>query len=144
MSKVYCFISDEEYAIAESNGIRRSTLESRIRKLGWSKERAITEQVDKFKKWVSLAEKNGISRASFYMRKNELGWSLEESATVPIMSKEKIIKKMHKCNRKHKKEHVALAKSNGIKYSTFATRVNQLGWNPIKAATIKPRNNESE
>ncbi|MBM7835916.1 hypothetical protein [Clostridium sardiniense] len=136
MSKVYCFITDEDYVIAERNGICRSTLESRIRKLGWNKERAVTEKVDKFKAWAKLAEENGISKELFYMRK-KIGWSLEAAATLPVMSKEKIMNRIHECSRKYEKEYVELAKKNGIKYRTFAARVQRLGWDPVRAATEK-------
>ncbi|MBY0754557.1 hypothetical protein K5V21_03710 [Clostridium sardiniense] len=137
MSKVYCFISDEEYAIAAQNGICKETIRSRINKLGWSKEKALTEKINSLSEWVKLAEKNGIPRASFYMRKNKLGWSLEKSATTPLMKRNEIMNKMHECNRRHKKEHVDLAKRNGIEYRTFVTRVQRLGWDPIRAATEK-------
>lgn len=37
------YITPEEYKIAESNGISRETLNGRVRKCGWSIERACTE-----------------------------------------------------------------------------------------------------
>ena len=41
------YITPEEYKIAAQNGINRKTLEDRIRKLGWNKERAINTPTKK-------------------------------------------------------------------------------------------------
>ena len=125
--KVYdWYITPEEYRIAEKNGIKRDTLEKRIRYHGWDKERAITEPIkgSKYKKWVQLAKKNGISSSVFYQRVNRLNWSIKKAATTPINSTK------HKYPKWIKEE----LKKNGIKYYTFLKRIEN-GWDLERAYT---------
>ena len=92
------YITPEEYAIAEKNGISKDTLNFRIRRMGWDKEKALTTKPRKYtdrKKQVEIAKANGISRATFYDRLSD-GWKVEDAYTVPVMSREKILEKMWK------------------------------------------------
>ena len=60
----YFYITPEDYIEAERNGICKDTLETRVRKLGWSVKRAKTEKVRKkhriSKELLEIAKANGI------------------------------------------------------------------------------------
>ena len=43
--KRYFYITPEDFRIAEENGISKDTLLSRVRKLGWDIDKAITKPV---------------------------------------------------------------------------------------------------
>lgn len=142
--KVYdYYITPEEYEIASKNNISIDRVNQRVRVYGWSKERAITEKIRSqadYSDWWNILDKNGINRQTFYYRVNN-GWDIEKAATLPPMTnKEKsdllISKRKY---RKYPKEIVELAKRNGISYKTFKTRVQNLKWNIIKAATTPVR-----
>lgn len=132
------YITPEEYETAAANGISRSTLEARIRRLGWPKERAITEPPRKLSKItreiVELAQRNGIQRKTFDWRIRS-GWPPERAATEPPLSHAERIKRASDANRKIPADLVELAKRHGVKYVTFYKRVNGLGWDPMTAAT---------
>ena len=92
------YITDEEYEIAEKNGIIKDTLNYRIRKMGWDKERALntpTRKYTKRGKQIEIAESNGIGRTTFYDRLAD-GWKVEDAYTVPIMNRQQILEKMWK------------------------------------------------
>lgn len=79
------YITPEEYAIAEQNGISPKILEKRIRRFAWDKQRAITQPVRKFenhRQWAKVAEENGIPYHTYWQRL-KLGWSNEKAATYP-------------------------------------------------------------
>lgn len=122
------YITPEEYEIAAQNGIKRDTLEHRIRYHGWDKEKAITEPVrgSKQNKWIEIANKNGICRETFNSRIYNCNWSLEEAATIPVK------KKYPKWAREE-------LKKNGIKYTTFTKRIEN-GWEFKRAYTEKTWN----
>lgn len=84
------YITPEEYAIAERNGISRKRLEARIRVDGWEKERAIYTKIRKpktSKKIRDLAKENGITYQTLMTRINQLGWNQYDAATVPVAKK---------------------------------------------------------
>ena len=90
------YITDEEYAIAEKHGISKDTLNFRIRRMGWDKEKALTTKTRKYTdraKQVEIAKANGISRATFYDRLSD-GWSAEDAYTIPVMSSKQILERM--------------------------------------------------
>ena len=92
------YITDEEYEIAEKNGISRDTLNFRIRRMGWDKERALTTPTRKYTKrgkQIEIAESNGIGRTTFYDRLAD-GWKVEDAYTVPVMNRQQILEKMWK------------------------------------------------
>ena len=133
------YITEEEYKIAEANGIDKRTLEERIRKQFWDKERAISQpkrKRGKYTKWYKIAESNGISRGTFIARVNESGWSCERAATEPIKTvKEKAII-MAESRRKYPAEVYATLKANGINRNTFIARIRR-GWTVERAMTEK-------
>lgn len=119
------YISPEEYAIAAKNGIKKDTLEHRIRYYGWNKEKAITKKIVRCKlgKWIELAAKNGIPRETFNSRVYNLKWDLEYAATTPV-------------NKKYPEWIKKELKRNGIKYNTFLKRIEK-GWDLERAYTEK-------
>ncbi|MFJ7408099.1 MULTISPECIES: hypothetical protein [unclassified Lysinibacillus] len=125
------YITDEEYALALSNGISRKTLEYRIRNSGWPKLKAITEPVLKQRKYpewaLELANMNGISYGTFKDRIHR-GWDFKKAATVSV-------KKGPKRKRKYPIEVIQMAQKNGIPYKTFQARVTRSKWCLIQAAT---------
>ena len=92
------YITDEEYEIAEKNGISKDTLNFRIRRMGWNKEKALTKPPRKYTdraKQIEIAKANGISRATFYDRLSD-GWKVEDAYTVPVLSSKQILERMWK------------------------------------------------
>ena len=92
------YITDEEYEIAERNGIIKDTLNYRIRIMGWDKEKALntpTRKYTKRSKQIEIAESNGIGRTTFYDRLAD-GWKVEDAYTIPVMSRKQILEKMWK------------------------------------------------
>lgn len=137
------YITPEEYEAAAARGISKKTLELRVREYGWSKERALTEPVQRrtdWSKWYPIAERNGISRGTFHMRIHK-GWSPERAATELVWGREQKAAHMRIVGRKRRKypSHIYdLLRKNGINYFTFSTRVRN-GWSPERAATVPPR-----
>lgn len=130
-SKNY-YITPEEYEIAQSNGISERTLNTRVRQLGWDKERAITTPVQQKKdrsKWKAIAESNGISIKTFLSRVNSHGWDEKKAATQPMSNGSKR-------NRKYSKEIDEVLIKNGISKNTFYTRIKR-GWTIERASTEK-------
>lgn len=137
MNNYEFYITPEEYAIAEKNGISRQMVNNRVRSLGWDKKRALTQKpnVRKLlnKDLLDKAAKNGIGRETFRYRINN-GWSLEDAVTVPPMDRKKLMKKLGEKSRKYPKELIATAKANGISIKTFYERIHTYKWDVIKAA----------
>ena len=130
------YISPSDYERAAAAGVSKKTLELRIRKYGWKKERAITEPPKKSmcrKAWVEIAKQNGISYGTFMGRVNQYGWDEERSATTPLQD----IRAMVAVNRKRSipEELIQRAEQNGIGYRTLYARINRHGWEPEEAAT---------
>ena len=99
MKNVYdYYITDEEYEIAEKNGISKDTLNFRIRRMGWNKEKALTKPPRKYTdraKQVEIAKSNGIGRSTFYDRLS-YGWKVEDACTIPVMNSKQILERMWK------------------------------------------------
>ncbi len=82
-------ITEEQYKIAEKNGISKKNVNNRVFGLvePWSVERAITEPVKsrkgKYAEHLKTAHSNGISTEAFHSRRR-MGWSLKDAATRPI------------------------------------------------------------
>ncbi|PHD38218.1 nucleoside permease [Bacillus toyonensis] len=132
------WLTDEERARAEANGISIETLFYRLYKTDkWELEEALTappgtvrhNYEGKNEKWIKRAQENGINVSTFYNRIYNLGWNREDAATRPV--NEAKIKK---------KYWIDIAKQNGIGYATFMSRVNTHGWDIKKAATTPPIN----
>lgn len=135
----YFYITPEEYALAEKNGIRPELVDWRIRTAGWDKKKALTKPPRKMVKrhhWIDLATSNGIKRQTFNKRL-EYGWSPERAATEPVANKQarqKLCLYAKSFQAKYSDEIIALAASNAISRDTFWARVRR-GWSEKDAAT---------
>ena len=137
------YITPEEYDVAESNGIPRTTLEQRVRDLLWDKQRAITEppkEMSKgYEKYARKALGIGVSRNAFYTRVQR-GWSLERAAATPVKETgKKFLDEQRKLSiqktRKYPDWVYEELDKNNIKRCTFWQRVNTHKWSVEKACT---------
>lgn len=134
------YITPDEYAAAQDNGISPVLLEQRIRLLAWPKSKAIITPPHKknpIKDWVKIAERNGICYSTLRYRINRLGWDPERAATQPLQDRKKQAKKAHESSRKYPKEITDLLAKHNIPYDTFRHRI-KAGWDMYEAAT-KPK-----
>lgn len=127
MAAITIYITPEEYAIGEKNGIDRHRVYHRVNYDRWTVERAITEPVKPnraiYKDWEDLCKENGISYETFRKRITNKKMTPYEAATYQIPE------------TKIKPEHKALAAKNGISENTLKCRVYQYKWTPERAAT---------
>ncbi|MCE3202491.1 hypothetical protein [Paenibacillus sonchi] len=133
------YISPDDYARAEANGIKRKTVEARIWVLGWEKGRAITlppKRQYSRKKWLPIAQQNGIPERIFYNRVCK-GWLPERAATQPLLTQAEKTAKM-KANNPAKRVYpqalIDQAAAYGISRNTFQKRV-ESGWDWERAAS---------
>ena len=115
--KRYFYITPEDFKIAEENGIPEYVVTTRVRKLGWDVDKAITKPVRVKRKFtkeeIKTMEENGVDRntASYRLK---CGWTLEEALTKP---------------KKRGRQYVypewvyKEANKNGISYSALGNRI---------------------
>lgn len=135
------YITPEEYIVAESNGISKQLLESRVRRLGWSKEKAMKEPVrikGEYSKWYKIAESNGISKRTFIGRIKICGWSFERAATEKVKDVNEVANSMAESRRKYSEEIYKILEINGISRKMFYARIHR-GWTIERAMTEKKR-----
>ncbi|MFP3390634.1 hypothetical protein [Brevibacillus sp. SIMBA_040] len=135
------YITPEEYAIAESNGIDMEGVNRRVRLWAWRVEKAITTpirpQADR-REWARIAKENGLSYRTFMNRIHRLGWEEERAALTPLLDRYEVIREIaDKKGRKVPREYLALANQKGIPASLVFQRVRR-GWSFEKAATLPP------
>lgn len=82
-------LTEQDYRIADENGIERLLVYRRVNECGWSVERAITEDVNEkhrptgaWDRWKEIAEENGVSHQLFRTRLSR-GKTEEEAAFEP-------------------------------------------------------------
>jgi len=132
------YVTPDEYLIAEQNGISPANVDSRIRRLGWRKKRALTEPCRKrtdLSKLAKIAQSNGIPYRTM-QRRIERGWTPEEAATRPLIDKVKQIVEVQQNNRIYPQKYVERANENGIRYPTFTERMRQ-GWTLEEASETR-------
>ena len=139
------YITPEEYEIAERNGVCASTLNRRIRDLGWEKDIAITTPVpmrDKYgwNKVKEIALQNGIPRHA-YCDRIKRGWSLIDAISQPPLSRSECIKRASEVNSCFKNkilsdEQAEIGALNGISYTVARDRIRLSGWSVEEAITI--------
>ena len=115
--KRYFYITPEDFKIAEENGIPEYVVTTRVRKLGWDVDRAITKPVRGKRKFtkeeIKIMEENGVDRNTASCRL-KWGWTLEEALTKP---------------KKRGRQYVypewvyKEANKNGISYSALGNRI---------------------
>jgi hypothetical protein len=132
--------TQEDFNEAKCNGISRDIVRYRIRQLCWEKQKAITTPVKsrgKDRKHITaIAKMHGISYMQLMGRKN-MGWDEQRACTAPLRDAEKareLALYASECGRKHPREVVQLAASNGISYERFLKRV-KAGWGYTLAST---------
>lgn len=136
------YITPEEYRMAEANGIKKQTLEYRVREAGWNKHEAIHTETRKLESVpqdvLDAATTNGICYSTLLRRINT-GWSIERACTeIPLSTSDNARIQSEKL-RKYPKELIELAIANGINVKTFYRRVKD-GWDMQVAATKKTLN----
>ena len=129
-SKRYFYITPEDFKIAKENGIHKETVITRVRKLGWDVDKAITKPARKKRKFtkeeIEIMEENGIDRNTAVCRLN-YGWTVEEAITKP---------------KKKGRQYVypewvyKEADKNGISYSALGNRIRR-GMSLEEACTKK-------
>lgn len=82
-------LTEQDYRIADENGIERLLAYRRVNECGWNIERAITEGVNEkhrptgaWERWKEAAQRNGVSHQLFRTRLSR-GKSEEEAACEP-------------------------------------------------------------
>lgn len=133
--KRYTYITPDDYLIAKSNGIGKSTLETRVHSLGWDIDTAISHPVGVPrrksripKELRALAESNGVPLSALRNRIYELNWDGHKAATVPVA-------KQNKNRSEGYTKWLQVAKKNGISKNTYYFRVVKAGWSYKRAAT---------
>jgi hypothetical protein len=120
------YLTDEDYAIAEKNGINRKMAYHRFYYQNWNKERAITE-IHRLKKWSDLFNQYKeiaiVSEKTFKSRVLR-GWHPQKAATTPHRNKQEITK-----------EVIETAAKNGISESALRNRVSLYKWSVERAMT---------
>lgn len=115
--KRYFYITPEDFKIAEENGISKDTLLSRVRKLGWDVDKAITTPVRAKRKFteeeIKTMEDNGIDR-EVAANRMYWGWNLEEAITKPKKKGRQYV---------HPEWVYREADKNGISYSALNNRI---------------------
>ena len=116
-SKRYFYITPEDFKIAEENGIPEYVVTTRVRKLGWDVDKAITKPVRAKRKFteeqIKTMEENGVDRNTVSCRL-KWGLTLEEALTKP---------------KKRGRQYVypewiyKEANKNGISYSALGNRI---------------------
>ena len=135
------YITPEDYIIAEANGVSKQVLESRVRRLGWNKKKAMKEPVrikGKYSKWYEIAEGNGISKRTFIARIKICGWSFERASTEKVNDISRIADIMTESRRKYSEEIYKTLERNGISRKMFYARIHR-GWTIERAMTEKKR-----
>lgn len=141
------YLTDEDYEVAEANGIHRKLLYNRFYMWGWSKERSVSQKpvhhpVMKgyIQKWKPVIEQTGITVALFYARVRAKGWDPERAATTPRMGpeeKKELSRAVQHKNAKITQEVIETAEKNGISKGTLSIRVYQYKW-PVERAMTEP------
>jgi hypothetical protein len=106
------YITPEEYAIAEKNGIPAKRVYNRVNNSNWSVERAVTDPIQKqykmeYEKYKVLCDKNNVSYQVFRKRMKRKGMTGFKAASIAVTPP------------KITAEHRALADKNGIPKTTI-------------------------
>ena len=132
--KRYFYITDEDFEVAESNGIKSSTVKNRVYRDGWDIDRAIKQPIEvhdpSCKGWNEWKDKAVVGKSTYLSRVRK-GWTYEEAALKPPMS----LSEASKLKRKYSEEIYEIAQSNGISPNAVRYRVSQMKWDIEKAIT---------
>lgn len=128
-------ITPQHREMALQNGIGKSTLETRIHKLGWTVQEAITKPVEQsinpklegYAEHLKKAKNKGIKYETFRGRLR-MGWSLADASSIDLVDKKKF--------RRSDKKWMEIAVKNNIKIGTYKSRVKN-GWSFEDASSIR-------
>ena len=125
------YLTPEDFATAEKNGISEERAKARFYKMGWSKQRAITQKLKKPQHdWNKYHHQSLVTAQTFYQRIKK-GMTPEEAALTPPLPKGCRFGKTIKITQ----EHMEQAVKNGIKVSTLYARVYNYDWDVERAVT---------
>ena len=129
-NKRYFYITPEDFEKAKENGIHKETVITRVRKLGWDVDKAITKPARKKRKFtkeeIKIMEENGIDRNTAVCRLN-YGWTVEEAISKPKKQGRQYI---------YPEWVYEEADKNGISYSALGNRIRR-GMSLEEACTKK-------
>lgn len=139
------YLTDDDYLIAESNGISKKRAYERFYIENWEKQRAIKQPIKKqvsFKKTVlemypnlyEILDSLDITYQAFYYRLRH-GMTIEKALTTPRINPITLISRKRKKKGKISEEDIKIAADNGIKEGTFKNRVYMLKWSVERART---------
>jgi hypothetical protein len=125
------YLTPQDFETAKKNGISEERAKARFYKLGWTKQRTITQKTRKPQHdWFKYKDKSLVSMQTFYQRIKK-GMSPEEAAlTPPVPLGGRLDRPM-----KITKEHIERAAKNGIKAATLNHRVYGYRWDVERAVT---------
>ncbi|MGP7817750.1 hypothetical protein [Niallia sp. 01092] len=94
------YLQPIDYEIAEDNGISAHTLETRFRKLGWTREQARSIPPKKrhdtgWSQHKDICKKNGISYVTYIHRVRKQKMSPEKASTLPLQDVGLNLEKAH-------------------------------------------------
>ena len=129
-NKRYFYITPEDFEKAKENGIHKETVITRVRKLGWDIDKAITKPAREKRKFtkeeIEIMEENGIDRNTAVCRLN-YGWTVEEAISKPKKQGRQYI---------YPEWVYEEANKNGISYSALGNRIRR-GMSLEEACTKK-------
>ena len=129
-NKRYFYITPEDFEKAKENGIHKDTVITRVRKLGWDVDKAITKPAREKRKFtkeeIEIMEENGIDRNTAVCRLN-YGWTVEEAISKPKKQGRQYI---------YPEWVYEEADKNGISYSALGNRIRR-GMSLEEACTKK-------
>lgn len=125
------YLSPQDIETAKKNGISEERAKARFYKLGWTKQRTITQGIVRPKyDWDKYKDVCVVTQDTFYKRIQK-GMTPEEAAlTPPVPLGGRLDRPM-----KITKEHIERAAKNGIKLATLNHRVYVYGWEVERAVT---------
>lgn len=141
------YITPEDYAIAEQNGISKERVYFRVYVYNWSVKRAITQPLGRRNAWgwtenKHIAKQNGVGYRT-YLDRVTAGWTQEEAASTPPLSYDDRLEKMAKAKKRiFTDEQISHAKANGVDHRKLWQRVKLLGWSVEEAISTPPLSNE--
>lgn len=132
-------LTEEDYQIAEKNGITRKLAKFRYEQGGMDRKKAITQPVRKLKnewsEWKEIAEKNGVNMHLFYKRTGkDVNWTAEKAATTPKFPPGQY----YRANKAIPEHLVKRAAENGISKQTLYQRLKRYDYDEERAVTEKP------
>lgn len=132
--KRWDYITPQDFATAEKNGISHQVAHTRVYKYGWEIDTAITRPLQKskhsFPEWKEWKDKAVVCKSTFVTRRR-MGWTEEEAAMKLPLTKKEIGQR----RRVYTDEHLKIAENNGVSYRAMVYRINKMGWDIERAIT---------